>query len=510
MGDILSQNVNPLAFALLAAASGVVLFSSRKNAMIAFLLMALLMPLGQQFVVLGLHFRFMRILILVGACRVVFRREMREFVFTRVDKLVFFWALVGVICGIIRGPKAETFGVAYDALGIFFFFRVLLVDAKNALDHLRVLAIAGVIVAVSMSYELITHRNPLYVFGGVPEITLEREGRFRCQGPFRHPILAGTYAATLFPLLVGLWFQGGRVNKRLAFLGLAASSFSACVAASSGALLTLVGAASGLALWPMRNRMYLFRRIAIAAIVGLIFVMNAPVWYLIAKISDYTGGTGWHRSFLIDLAIRHFGDWWLVGYSYTVRWAPPSWQDAPGIMIGPDSLDITNHYIMQGLSGGLLGLGLFLAIIVSCFRILGHSLRTQNDSSLEPKLKWALGVSLAAHCTAFMSVSYFDQIQVFWFWLLAVISILSVQRPRMPELQGEPAQFADERETPATAVPFQPPLGEPWSNASGRPADHEESIWTIRPTVVRTFLGLLLHSPKRDDTPMGRSLAAHT
>ena len=37
-------------------------------------------------------------------------------------------------------------------------------------------------------------------------------------------------------------------------------------------------------------------------------------------------------------------------------------------------------------------------------------------------LIWALGVCLASHCAAFISVSYFDQIQVFWFWLLAVIA----------------------------------------------------------------------------------------
>lgn len=37
-------------------------------------------------------------------------------------------------------------------------------------------------------------------------------------------------------------------------------------------------------------------------------------------------------------------------------------------------------------------------------------------------LLWAFGVCLAAHCAAFISVSYFDQIQVFWFWLLAVIA----------------------------------------------------------------------------------------
>jgi hypothetical protein len=51
-------------------------------------------------------------------------------------------------------------------------------------------------------------------------------------------------------------------------------------------------------------------------------------------------------------------------------------------------------------------------------------------------LIWALGVSLASHCAAFISVSYFDQIQVFWFWLLAVIAGVPVWAHR--ELAEEP------------------------------------------------------------------------
>jgi len=62
---------------------------------------------------------------------------------------------------------------------------------------------------------------------------------------------------------------------------------------------------------------------------------------------------------------------------------------------------------------------------------------------------------LASHCAAFISISYFDQIQVFWFWLWAVIAIL----PTVPaialnenslseqELQAAPAAVA-KGETP--------------------------------------------------------------
>jgi O-antigen ligase len=450
------SNVNVFALIFLFVVGVAVLRSKRQGCIAAMLLAALVVPLGQQFVVLGLHIRFFRVLILIGFFRLLIRHENSGFRLTRVDKLFAAWALVTLICTIIRGPKAETFGVAYDALGTYFIFRMLMVDAADVIVHLRVLAIAAVAVAACMAVEEFTHRNPLHIFGGVPEFTLIREGRFRCQGPFRHPILAGTYAATLVPLLVGLWYQTGR-NRGRAFLGLMASTFSTITAASSGALLTLVGVMIGIALWIIRTRMKLVRGVVLAALVVSSLVMTAPVWYLIARVSDVTGGTGWHRAFLIDQSVNYFSEWALVGSNYTAHWA----RDPNTILnnIDPNNMDITNQYIHVGLEGGFLGLLIFLAIITNCFAIVGRSWRASGDTLLTPKMKWALGVCLAAHCTAFISISYFDQIQVFWFWLLAVISTLSLDRRQVPLRRGNPnLRWRSPERQPAVA---------PMSNWSG-------------------------------------------
>ena len=63
-------NINPLALVFLVATVFVILFSSRRNAVGALLAMAALIPLGQEINVAGLHFYFLRILILVGVCRI--------------------------------------------------------------------------------------------------------------------------------------------------------------------------------------------------------------------------------------------------------------------------------------------------------------------------------------------------------------------------------------------------------------------------------------------------------
>jgi hypothetical protein len=386
----------------------------------ALLATAAFMPLGQQIVIFGLHFQFFRIIILVGFIRVLSRGETVGFRLNGLDKLFVAGAVIGAICGGLRDPDSimgnYCCGPAFNALGTYFLIRFLTKKPTDVLEHLRFLAIAAIVVGLAMCWEFITHKDLFAAFGGVSDELEFREGRFRCHGPFKHPILAGTFAATLFPLLVGLWI-GGKRDKLLASLGMAACVFCSYAAASSGALVTCVTAIAGLALWPMRTRMMWVRRGSVLLVIGAAVLMKAPFWYIIARLSDRLGGTGWHRAYLIDQAVKYFGEWWLIGTSVTAHWAPAG----QVLTIDPKNMDITNNYIMQGIRGGILGLGLFLAIIVCCFKIVGRILRG-TESPLHPKLIWAFGVSVACHCAAMISISYFDQIQVFWFWLLAVFA----------------------------------------------------------------------------------------
>ncbi len=394
----------------------------RQTAVGAVLLTAALIPLGQQLVVFGLHLQFVRLLVLVGFSRILVRQEARNFQTNRLDKLFIAWALTGLICGILRGPTPETFGIAFNNLGVYFLFRFLVKEPEELVGHLRLLIITSIFIGACMVWEVLSRKNLFAVFGGVPEILMERGDRVRCQGPFRIPILAGTFAATLLPLTISLWFQEAR-NKWYAIFGTLGCTIMTILSNSSGPLLCYVASAGGLMLWPLRNRMRILRRLSVIAIIGLALTMNAPVWYIIARVSDLVGGGGWHRAFIIDLGVNNFSDWWLVGTSRTAPWAP----NYQVLLVDPNNIDITNEYVAQAVSGGTLKLGLFLAIIVSGFVTIGRQVRADTEPKLHRKLLWAFGVALASHCMAFFSISYFDQIYVFWFWLLGAIScILSV------------------------------------------------------------------------------------
>lgn len=411
------MNVNPLALIFLLAMSFVILRSSRRNAVGAMLVIAAFVPLGQQIPLFGLHLYFLRILLLVGLCRVLMRREAEGFKLATMDKLFIGWVLAGFVCELLRGGSAQTFGAVYDAMGAYFLFRIWMQTHEDVLAQLRLLAFVAIGIGMCMAWESIKHEDLFYIFGGVDKVPMERGGRYRAEGPFLQPILAGTFGATLFPLLIGLWRDGGR-GKWLALGGIVGSVIITIASASSGPLLTFLAALVGFCLWPMRERMYVFRRSIVALLIAFTLFMNAPVWYLIAKVSDVVGGGGWHRSWLIEQFLTHMGQWWVVGTSYTANWAPGG-EVMPN---NPNMMDITNQYVAEGIHGGIWGLGLFVAMIVAGFKIIGRAVRLEVKPAVDRMLIWALGVCLASHCAAFISVSYFDQIQVFWFWLLALIA----------------------------------------------------------------------------------------
>src|SRR5262249_16668404 len=163
----------------LLVASLLLLCSSRQNAVKALLATAIFMPLGQQFVFLGLHFYFSRVLIVVGVVRILARGEAQGFKLMTVDKLFLGWAAVMFLMGNLREGTFEAFisssGAAYNGLGIYFIIRLLTRDADDLIAQLRFLALACAALAILILPELLTGRNVFSALGGVPLFSEMRE-----------------------------------------------------------------------------------------------------------------------------------------------------------------------------------------------------------------------------------------------------------------------------------------------------------------------------------------------
>jgi len=296
-------------------------------------------------------------------------------------------------------------------------------------------AVLLVPIAAEMAMEKVTGKDLFAALGGVPVNAIVRAGKIRAEGPFRHPILAGTVGATCLPLMIGIWRQ----YRGYAILGIGACLVMTLASASSGPIMSLLIGVFALVFWRFQGWTKAARWAAVLTYLVLNLAMTRPAYYLISRIDLAKGSTGWHRARLIDSTIGHFSEWWLFGTSYTLHWMP---DQGNGAGDGRNT-DITNYYITFAVLGGVLSLLLFLAILWFCFRWIGAILRTQPDLPESDRfLIWSFGAGLFAHAATSLSVAYFDQSMVF-FWLnVAVISslysILTKAAPAsLPEAEAE-------------------------------------------------------------------------
>jgi hypothetical protein len=403
----------------------------RRFALLPIAFITCYMTFGQQFVVASLHFTMLRLLVLFGCARIALWMDFRSFKWQRFDTLMVLWVLSAMIIYVLFWKTAEAainrLGFAYDAIGLYFMLRVLIRDIEDIKWTCRLFAVMLVPVAICMCIEKMTGRNLFHAFGGVPQFTTIRDGVLRCQGPFRHPILAGTFGAVWLPLFVGLWWQG-KGNRFLALLGIVSSTIITLLAGSTGPLGTYLAGMVGIGMWCLRNHMRSVRWGIVVFLGALEILLTNHIWYIFADVSawrlGFNGSTGWHRSFLIDATIRHFSEWWLLGTTTAnvARW---------GVWAG----DITNQFISEAVDGGLITLLLFISVIVFAFSRLGRAMRAVRAESRRSELMlWAVGSALFAHVITFLGVSYFDQNIVNWYLVLAMVGTASTVNCRRAAL----------------------------------------------------------------------------
>ncbi|NNC87724.1 MAG: hypothetical protein HKN82_04600 [Akkermansiaceae bacterium] len=412
-----------LSFSILALLAVWVVFASRLMAALGMVAGVLFLTQGHSIDIAGSNLFPARILTYVCFLRVMFRGEFSTRALTRMD-----WAMVvlfsyATLMQALRGDGSVA-GLAarlMDAMFGYFAFRGLLREPDELRWFLhRLLLLLGPYLLL-LCVESFTHNNLFSIVGGTSEVTL-RDGHPRCYGSFRHPSLMGSLGAVFLPLFAALlwnpaWRRHGVTGL---FLCLGIVGFSNSGSPVSAVLIGIIG----WAMWPMRRNMRAFRWGFAGFVVLMDFLMKAPVYYLLAKFSAITGGSGWHRSYLIDVSLRHISQWWLTGMSLedTKHWFAYMLEATGGA-------DITNQYIAFGLAGGVLAIGLFIYLLYCAYSMLGRAmLVAQTEDSpdqFEERLVWGLGVALTVHAFNWMAITYFDQFQLIWLFQAAVICSVS-------------------------------------------------------------------------------------
>ena len=422
--------INEITLILAVALALAVFIMPRKFFLLPFILAACFVPADQRIIIMELDFTVLRIVILAGIIRLVLYGETVPMRLTRFDYLILAWGLVGSIVMTIRWLDAEhainRLGFLFDLVGLYWIGRQKLRSWDDLRATLRLLAWCGILLAPLVALEWLQGENPFTFLGRVA--TTIREGRYRCQAAFPHAIMLGLFWATLAPLFVGMFRTEAR--RGLYFWATAAAIFMVGATASSTPVATLLEILLLLLLFTYRQHGKAIAWLTVFMLVMLHLIREKPVWNLVSRVNLVGGSTGWHRFYLIDQAIRRFKEWALLGTQDTSHW-------------GWGLHDITNEYILQGVRGGFITMILFIIILIWAVKIVGRwSMRP--DSWGRQYLAWCLAVSLLGHALSFIGVSYFGQIMLLWYLMLAFVGSM-VEAETAPILVREPAYRVDIR-----------------------------------------------------------------
>ena len=449
--------VHPVAALILAASIAWLLFSSRKYAVWPFIIIACFVTQLQRITLGGLDFTFLRILVVFAFVRLLMRDEIKGFKFNGLDYAVIAFSIGRIAFSLIRksasvgyAPGQQTgalqiYGQTMDFWGMYFYFRCVVRDFDDLRHTMYGFMAAAIPVALSFIYEAVALRNLYAPFrGGDSDITRSRDGVLRCMGAYSHPILAGCFWAVLMPLLGAFIRQKGRI-KIFPLVGIAAASVTIVLSGSSSPIAATGIAFVGGCLFLFRKRIRLIRWAVFLGLVTIQLVMARGAAHLLARVNIIGGSTGYYRFKLIDQFLGHWSDWWLSGSSKgTSNWDVPMY-------------DIVNYYVNLGLSGGVVMLFLIALLFNRAFKNTGEAMKSAGGDVEGELIAWACGVSVFVHLIVFMVVTYYGQIEMTWYFSLAMTAVTA--GAARPQGYGFPVMFG--RQTDPLSRLAARPMGYP-------------------------------------------------
>ena len=351
---------------------------------------------AQRFAVLGFDFHFLRAISLVLLIRVLIFRDLKDVKFGKADAAVVGLLLTIILCTLARAgvnPALSITGKMVEPFALYFVGRALVRTLEDIRYLLVGVSIIGIPVAIAFTVEQYTRYNFFSFFGGIPEMTVIRDGKLRSQGSFVHPITAGVFWASFAPMFISqiLSRQTGILFVMIGWIG-----FMVCVicALMTNSSTSIAGLLIGVSCWSIYKLRFRLRTIFwFCLFFGIVihFAATSGLHGLIfTRISFVSGSTGYHRYMLFEGLLNNVQKWFVMGTNSR--------------MFNRAYIDICNQYVLVALDGGIVALTLQFAIIIMAFRAVGRALRKSTKSS-DSLLIYGVGVSFITALASFTAVS---------------------------------------------------------------------------------------------------------
>ena len=364
-----------------------------------------------------------RVLVTVLFVRCIYNDRLRsKFKWSQLDKWVMYSMAVYVGVTLISQPTWAAIenrgGFLMDTWLAYMVARFIITDRSELIYVIKCIAIILVPLAIMGCIEAITGWQPFVPLRrfspwDTGSITKEgvRWGFTRAVGPFLHPILFGSSFAIFLPLVYYLRYEKNKWHN-LAYVLSGLMVVGALCSMSSGPWIMIIVLLFCMVMDKYRQYVKPMLILFVFLCLTVEVLSNRPFYHVIFSYGSKLGGAGWHRAQLIDVAIKHFGEWWLAGYGGK----DPGW----GPHFGMGHTDVTNEYILAGVKYGLAGVIVTCGVLVVAFKGIISAYKKVGHPVMK-SLYWAFGSLLVAIIVVWTSISFFGQLMPLFYSVLGII-----------------------------------------------------------------------------------------
>jgi hypothetical protein len=250
---------------------------------------------------------------------------------------------------------------------MYFAARVTLREPDDYKRFLSTIIPVAVLIGVLGIYEMSASWSPWQALMAFKKFTWIDKGpqyRFdllRASGATSVYIYFGLAGALLFGFFVILWRIALKRRTAGLLIGMLGSIAATASSLSSGPWVMVFVFGFLIIFYRFKQ---LIRPGILAFIVFLILIEIASNRHFY-NVIDYVSldpATAWYRAKLFEVFLSNFNEWWLVGTGSDslLHWAAQ--------LDGRNHLDIVNHYVWIGISGGLPAITLMVVFQINCFK----------------------------------------------------------------------------------------------------------------------------------------------
>jgi hypothetical protein len=366
------------------------------------------------------------------------RRLTMRFRLNGIDKLVVLWWVWDVTATCLAGADQEKviwcIGRFFDTVVMYAVARFALLGFEETRNLILPLSIAVSTMGCIGILESVTFHSPYHTFEGYYSWLrwgIQNDYRFgllRARGSSAMP----AYFGMSLLLITGMLFSlRGYVRFKPVLMVLVGIGFLGTLSSlSSGPMI-------GLAVFIFGN-VFLLRPSAIKpAVVGFLCLFiaaevfsNRHFYYLIEYLNVF-GGDYWYRCRLVDVAIRQWRDYWLFGAGgrSVDHWGP--------LVDGRSFVDLVNNYVCIALSGGILGLVLYVGAQCAAIRNVAAAFRAARQPERRSEM-FSLACLMIAQMVSGFQIATLGPTNLLTFILLGMMTTGNIRTSAIPVAKKKP------------------------------------------------------------------------